>query len=143
MISVLLHCWFYRIEFYPFTAMQMFSSVDTSGVVPYTKVLAHRESGAISPARFTDDINARYGRVLRQCIGQMQLKDVDICKKFLQTTASAHNKKARPGEKITKYEIQIWKWDFRSNPSDPNYGNLTKRLFFEITTGGEALEKGT
>jgi len=141
-IFVLLYCWFHRIEFYPFTAMQMFAGVDTSGVIYYEKVLAHRESGVITRARFEDDIgvmahNGRYLRVLRRCMQQ------STCKKFLHAAASAHNKKARPGEKVTKYEIQVWKWDFRSNPSDPNHGNVINRSFFEITAGGEAQEKDT
>ena len=143
LIFVLLSCWFHQIEFYPFTAMQMFSSVNTSGVITYQRVLAHRESGAIVPARFEDDIgvmarNARYNRVLRRCLGQY----VDTCKKFLHAAASAHNKKAVPGEKVTKYEIQEWKWDHRSNPSDPHHGNLTKRLIFEIDAGREGSGKG-
>jgi len=145
-IFVLLYCWFHRIEFYPFTAMQMFSEVNTSGVIAYRKALAHRESGAIAPARFEDGIgvmarNGRYNRVLRRCMAQ-KLKDVDTCKKFLHAAASAHNKKAPPGEKVTKYEIQEWKWDHRSNPSDPNHGNLTKRLIFEIDAGRESSGKG-
>ena len=49
-----------------------------------------------------------------------------ICKKFLSAAASAYNKKAQPGERVTQYEIQVWNWDFRSYPFDPNYGNLTR-----------------
>jgi predicted DCC family thiol-disulfide oxidoreductase YuxK len=141
-IFVLLNCWFYQIEFYPFTAMQMFSKVDTSGVIYYFKVLAHHESGAVSPARLQEAIKARSGRVVRGCVGPKQLEDVDICEKYLHATASAHNKKARPGEKITKYEIQIWEWNFRSNPSDPNHGNVIRRLIFEINAGGIGSGKG-
>jgi predicted DCC family thiol-disulfide oxidoreductase YuxK len=139
-IFVLLYCWFYHIEFYPFTGMPMFTGVNTSGVITYDKILAHRESGAVSPARIEDSIgamahNARYGRVFAQCIEPTQPTDVDICEKFLHVTASAYNKKARPGETITKYEFQRWIWDFRSNPLDPNYGNLTERFIFEIKDG--------
>jgi hypothetical protein len=36
---------------------------------------------------------------------------------------------------VTQYEIQVWTWDFRSYPFDPNYGNLTDRFVFEINTG--------
>ena len=34
------------------------------------------------------------------------------------------------------YEIQVWTWDFLSNPGDPHYGNLTKRFIFEIEEDG-------
>jgi predicted DCC family thiol-disulfide oxidoreductase YuxK len=142
---VLLHCWFYRIEFYPFTAMQMFSHVDSSGVIYYFKVLTHRESGATAPARFEDDIgmmarNGRYGVFIQVCERQLRLKDVYMCEKVLHAIASAHNN-ARPGDKITKYEIQVWEWDFRSNPSDPNHGNVIRRVIFEINSGEQAQEK--
>jgi len=148
-IFVLLYCWLYRIEFYPFTAMQMYAGVNTSGVITYTKTLAHHESGTIYPARFEDYIavyshNARYGRVLGQCIEQKQLKDADICEKFLRAAAAAHNEIGHHGEKVTKYEIQIWTWDFRSYPFDPNHGKVTERFIFEMNTrralGEETLE---
>jgi len=143
---VLLYCWFYRIEFYPFTAMQMFSNANTSGVIKYYKVLTHRESGAIAPARFEDNIgmmarNGRYGFVVQGCAERWSPRYVDICEKFLHAVASADNK-AHPGEKVTKYEIQVLRWDFRSNPSDPNYGNVIGRFIYEIKAGGQAQQKG-
>jgi hypothetical protein len=36
---------------------------------------------------------------------------------------------------VTQYEIQVWNWDFRSYPSDPNYGSLTARFVHEINAG--------
>ena len=66
---------------------------------------------------------------------------IEICKKFLSAAASAYNKKAQPGERVTQYEIQVWIWDFLSYPSDPNYGKLTDRFTFEINTGRALREK--
>ena len=63
------------------------------------------------------------------------------CKKFLTAAASAYNKKAQPGERVTQYELQLWRWDFLSYPSDPNYGKLTDRFAFEINTGRALREK--
>jgi hypothetical protein len=90
------------------------------------------------PARIEDGIGAlsydgRYSRVIQKCFGQPA--DVDVCKKFLTANASAYNKRALPGGKLTHYEIQKWTWDFRNNPSDPKYGNLTDRLILEIKPG--------
>ena len=145
MIFVLLHCWLYRFEFYPFTGMPMYAGVNTSGVITYLKNMAHDESGAVYPASFEEYMgvlshNARFERVLGHCMTQKQPKDVDICKKFMHAAASAHDKTAHHGEKVTKYEIQIWTWDFRSYPFDPNHGKVTERFIVDVNTG-QALRK--
>ncbi|MBE9129030.1 MULTISPECIES: hypothetical protein [unclassified Coleofasciculus] len=125
----------YRVEFYPFTAWQMYSkSSTTSGDITYYKELAHYESGVISKAHLDRAIgamaNGRYKRVTRKfCFDP---KKVDICKKFLSVSGSVYNRKAASGEKVTHYEIQQWSWNFLSNPSDPNRGHLEDRFVFEI-----------
>jgi hypothetical protein len=142
----LLFC-FYRIEFYPFTSWRLYSASKTSGKVAYKKVLAQYESGVSSPARLEDTIgalawDARYSRFLAKCF-QDQPKAVAICKKFLSAAAAAYNKKAPPGERVTHYEIQVWNWDFRSYPFDPNYGHMTHRFILEINTGRALREEMT
>jgi hypothetical protein len=42
---------------------------------------------------------------------------------------------------VNAYEIQLWTWDFRSDPEDTNYGNMTKRFTFEIKEESTAGEK--
>jgi predicted DCC family thiol-disulfide oxidoreductase YuxK len=131
--------WFYHVEFYPLTSWDVYSYSDTSGRVVYMKVFARDESGMSFPARLEDAIGAlsydgRYSRVIQKCFGQPT--DVDVCQKFLTASASAYDKKAPPGGKLTQYEIQKWTWDFRNNPSDPNYGNLTDSFIHEIKAGG-------
>ena len=140
-----LFCWFFRIEFYPFTSWHLYSGSNTSGKVQYRKVFAQRESGVSSHARFEDTIGAlaldnRYASHLDKCFGE-QPGDVETCKKFLSAAASAYNKKAQPGERVRQYEIQVWIWDFLSYPFDPNYGKLTDRFAFEINTGKALREK--
>jgi len=144
-IVVALLCWFYRIEFYPFTSWHLYSGSDTSGKVEYRKVFAQYESGVSSRARLEDTIGAlaldnRYSLFLWQCFEEKP-SDVEICKKFLSAAASAYNKKAQPSGRMTQYEIQVWTWDFRSYPFDPNYGKLTDRFVFEISTGMARREK--
>ena len=73
-IVVSLLCWFYRIEFYPFTSWHLYSGSNTSGKVEYLKVFAQRESGVSSRARFEDTIgalawDARYSPHLDNCFG--------------------------------------------------------------------------
>ena len=138
-VVVALLCWFYRIEFYPFTSWHLYSGSDTSGKVEYRKVFAQYGSGISSRARLEDTIGAlaldnRYSLFLWQCFEEKP-SDVELCKKFLGAAAAAYNKKAQPSGRVTQYEIQLWTWDFRSYPFDPNYGKLTDRFVFEISTG--------
>jgi predicted DCC family thiol-disulfide oxidoreductase YuxK len=128
---VALLCWSYRIEFYPFTSWHLYTGLNTTGKVEYYKVLARYESGITSPARLEDGIgalafDARYSPFLEQCFSEPS--DIYSCKRFLTAEASVYNNKARPGGKITHYEIQQWIWDFRANPLDPQHGNLVKRF---------------
>jgi predicted DCC family thiol-disulfide oxidoreductase YuxK len=144
-IVVALYCWLYHIEFYPFTSWHLYSGSDTSGKVEYPKVFAQYGSEVSSRARFEDTIGAlaldsRYALFLWKCFEE-EPSVVEICKKFLSAAATAYNKKAQPGERVTQYEIQVWTWDFRSYPSDANYGKLTDRFVFEINTGRALREK--
>jgi hypothetical protein len=144
-IVVALFCWFFRIEFYPFTSWHLYSNSKVSGIVQYWKVFAQRESGVRSPARFEDTIGAlaldnRYGPHIDKCFRE-QPSDVELCKKFLTSAASAYNKKAQPGNRITQYEIQLWMWNFLSSPSDPHYGKPTDRFVLDINTGRALREK--
>jgi predicted DCC family thiol-disulfide oxidoreductase YuxK len=138
-------CWLYHVEFYPFTSWDVYSYLDVSGKVTYVKVFGRDESGMRFPARFEDGIGAlsydgRYSRVIQKCFGEPT--DVYVCKKFLNASASAYNKRAFTGARLTQYEIQKWMWDFRNHPSDPNYGKLTARFTANVAPG-KALTAST
>jgi predicted DCC family thiol-disulfide oxidoreductase YuxK len=134
----------YRIEFYPLTAWHLYAKLNSSGVVTYQKVFGHQPSGAIVPVRLEDAIGAlrwdgRYRQKLQLCIDGVReerkrvvSKKVDICKKFLTASGVVYNAKSPPDRKITHFEIQEWAWDFRSHPSDPEYGKVTDRIVVEI-----------
>jgi predicted DCC family thiol-disulfide oxidoreductase YuxK len=147
-ILVLLLIFYYRIEFYPFTSWtSLYTTSKTSGKVQYKKVFAQYESGVSSPARLEDTIgalawDARYSKFLDKCF-EGQPEAVAICKKFLSAAAAAYNKKAPPGKRVTQYELQVWTWDFRSYPFDPNYGHMTRRFILEINTGRALREEMT
>jgi predicted DCC family thiol-disulfide oxidoreductase YuxK len=141
---VALLCWFYRIEFYPFTSWHLYSGLNNTGKIEYYKVLARYESGVTSPARLEDGIGAlafdgRYSPFLDQCFGEPS--DIHSCKKFLTAEASVYNKKARLGERVTHYEIQLWTWDFRANPLDPQHGHMVKRFVHQTNEGPGELSK--
>jgi predicted DCC family thiol-disulfide oxidoreductase YuxK len=137
-MAVMGSIWALRIEYYPLTAMPMFASVRKS-VVTYFKTLGHRESGVISPIYLEDSlgawsINSRYEPLFDLCFSEKP-RDLELCKKTLNVLGTAYNKKTPPGEKLTCYEIQRWKWDFVSNPQDPHYGTLDARMIFDIPSG--------
>jgi hypothetical protein len=133
---------FYRVEFYPLTAWQLYSVLNTSGKITYYKVLGHQASGAIVQVRFEDAVGAlgwdgRYTRELKQCFGgvgwsNFVSKDVDICKKFLTASGFVYNEKASPNRKMTHFEIQERVWDFRANPSDPEHGKVINSIIVAI-----------
>jgi predicted DCC family thiol-disulfide oxidoreductase YuxK len=128
---MMLYSWYHGVEFYPLTSWQLYTGSNESGSITYRKVLARYESGVTLPARLEDTIGAlaldnRYSPLLQKCFGQPS--DIEICKEFLNTAGSVYNKKARPGGKITHYEIQRWTWDFRANPLDPQHGDLVERF---------------
>jgi predicted DCC family thiol-disulfide oxidoreductase YuxK len=134
-VGVSLLCWFWYVEFYPLTSWHLYSYTDNSGKVTYLKVFARYESGLTSRARLEDTIGAvafdgRYWPAIEKCFGKTS--DLDICNKFLAAAGSAYNKKARPSDKVTQYQIEKWTWDFLSNPSDPHYGNLVDRFILDI-----------
>jgi predicted DCC family thiol-disulfide oxidoreductase YuxK len=139
--------WVYQIEFYPFTSFShLYSTASTSGKVEYKKVLARHKSGVSARARLEETIgalawDARYSRFLARCF-QERPADVAICKTFLRAAAAAYNKQVPPGERVTHYEIQVWHWDFRASPFDPNYGQWIDRFVYDITTG-RALRETT
>jgi predicted DCC family thiol-disulfide oxidoreductase YuxK len=143
LIAVMGAIWALRIEYYPLTAMPMFTSVGKS-VVTYFKTLGHRESGAVSPIALEDSlgawsINSRYELLFDLCFSDKP-RDLDLCKKTLGVLGTAYNKKTPRGEKVTRYEIQRWTWDFVSNPKDPNYGTLDARMIFDIPSGNIARQ---
>ena len=145
---------FYRVEFYPvMTAWHLYAGLPKSGEISYFKALGHQASGATVPVRVGDSVGAlrwdgRDTRILNQCfdgfhdeVGRIVTKNLDICQKFLAVSGSIYNKKSPPDRKITHLEIQEWVWNFRSNPSDPEYGKVTNHVIVEIEPVSAAAKK--
>ncbi len=134
LIGTVLFCWLLRIEFYPFTAMQMYTKWGPIQPITYYKVLARYESGAASRAPL-ETIKAladsRYRAVIALAFSPAR---AELCKKYLAAVAAAYNARAAPGKKITGFEVQKWTWDFRSAPGDPAHGVLAGRVVFAPST---------
>ncbi|MGB3295836.1 MAG: hypothetical protein WBB01_22870 [Phormidesmis sp.] len=134
--AILMSAWLLKIEFYPFTAVQMFSGKDTSGQVSYTKVIGHYESGTaarmipekIIPAAFDD----HYAEDIKRCLSD-DLEERQVCEKLLATVGSVYNQKNSSKEKMIEVEVQEWQYNFReSRSSNSSYGKLMKRSMIEI-----------
>jgi predicted DCC family thiol-disulfide oxidoreductase YuxK len=130
--AVLLFCWAQRIEFYPFTAMQMYTKWGPVGPITYYKVIARYESGETSRAPLEKAIPAmadsRYRAVIANAFSPSK---VDVSRKYLVAVAAAYNSRALPGRRLTELEIQKWQWDYLANPSDEKYGLLSDRFVFD------------
>jgi predicted DCC family thiol-disulfide oxidoreductase YuxK len=136
LVTILLSCWILRIEFYPLTAMQMYTRWGPIQPITYYKVLARYESGETSRAPLERAIGAladsRYRRVIADAFSPTH---VERCKRYLTAVAAAYNRRASPGKRLTEFEIQKWDWDFVANPTDPSYGVLSERFVFSPHPG--------
>jgi len=127
--ALLITCWALRIEEFPFTAMQMYSKPNLTGVIDWYAVVATDESGyrfrapieAAIPA-FRD---ARYRRVIRQSYGPSSEKRA-LAEAFLAAFLRAHNESPTPGERIVAVEAQHWRWDYARDPGDSARGVLAE-----------------
>ena len=111
--SMIMAAWITRIEFYPLTAMQMFSWRDRTGVVEYYRVLAHRRSGRVETG------------ALRTCtyrtfaITPVVKKAFDprgraVCREYLAMCAVRANRTG--ADPLVQFEVERWRWDLRSDP---------------------------
>jgi hypothetical protein len=127
--ALLITCWALRIEEYPFTAMQMYSKPNLSGVIDWYAVVATDESGGRFRAPIEAAIpalrDARYRRVIRQSYDPSPEKRA-LAEEFLAAFLRAHNASAAPGERIVAVEAQRWRWDYSRDPNDSAHGELVE-----------------
>jgi predicted DCC family thiol-disulfide oxidoreductase YuxK len=137
LVVVMTVAFFFKIEFYPFTAMQLFTGLRTSEVT-YYRVLGERESGERSRVRLEDAVpltsfNGRYSIHLWSCFEDDPAEE-EICRKFLTASLAAYNRKSPPHERLIAYEVHEVIWDHRVSPDDPMYGRVAERV--TVTAGG-------
>lgn len=121
--AVLLLTWALRIEFYPLSAMQMYSEARTSGEVEYFKVLATDAAGRRGPAQLADAVgalaDARYRKVL---YGSFEPGGRPVAEDLLRAVADRHGRARPPEERIVRFDVELWRWDYRRHPDDPDHG---------------------
>lgn len=131
--------WIFRVEFYPFTGMQMFSQKRTEPVV-YERVLAHLESGQNVRAPIERSIRAmsdsRYRRVLQMAFDDQR---ESVTSAFLDAVQTRWNGSAATGtDRIVGFEVQRWEWHYLQEPAHPTYGRIVARRVF--SPDGDQLE---
>jgi hypothetical protein len=118
-VGLLLFFWAVRIESYPLTAWQMYSSADDSGRVDYQRVVARYESGDSGRAPLEMGIPAldrplvagtRYRRLIGRSFDHED--DRRVAETLLRTSAERYNAMPR-GRTIVEIEVERWLWDFR------------------------------
>ncbi len=126
--GLLLFCWAIRIEEYPFTAMQMYSKPNRTGVIEWYAVVATRESGATERAPLERTIPAlrdsRYRRALRHGFDPASRPGAEA---LLAVFLRDYNAGAAPGARLAAVEVQRWRWDYARQPDDPQHGELDAR----------------
>jgi hypothetical protein len=134
-----LYVWTNRIEYYPFTSVQMFITRPQT-VVTYFKTIGHWESGRVGPIQLEDtlpvmSINSRYEMLLDRCFNQSG-NDRPLCDKMLSILGDAYNKKVPVGSRLTQLDLQRWKWDFAAQAGDPNFGAMELRVIGDVNPDG-------
>ncbi len=137
LILLLGFCWLYRIEFFPFTAMQMYSGSKWRGTTPiiYYRAYAvrasgHRSKGAFNKAVGVMAINSRYRPVMWKCFGSPD--NVEICRSFLRASGEAYNRRTPADQRIVQFEIQQWNWDYVQYPGDLSRAVLASQIVVDM-----------
>jgi predicted DCC family thiol-disulfide oxidoreductase YuxK len=127
LISLLLGVWVFRLEWYPFTSVQMFSTYDNSGVVTYYKCFATDAFGNRyeAPLEKMGRGVSRYRPILSGAFYDDAGRKK--CIEMLQFCGTTHNA-ARPRNPVVKLEVEQRKWDFLNDRNNPQHGEVTDRL---------------
>jgi hypothetical protein len=137
--------WVLRLEFYPLTAMQMFSKV-RGPVVVWETATAQRSDGGRMRAPIEQSIPAmadsRYRRILQRAIGPEGSNDPTV-QAFFEACARAWNEQATPAERIVAFEVTRWRWDYEAEslPADGEPGTAVATRRYVI--GSELVAVGT
>lgn len=130
--AVMATAYIYRIEYFPLTAVQMYTTPRlTETVIPYYRVWAHTESGAVISGEqlMAETIPAmadgRSRRVIARCFSKQKRP---ICTDVLRSSAAIYNRTAPPGQRIARFDVQWWEWDFATQPASHQPGSLIQTV---------------
>ncbi len=112
--AVVCAAWLVRVEFYPLTAMQMFSWRARGTSIDFYRVIAHHRSGATGPAPLRGCAYRTFAitPVVKKAFDPVQRP---ICAEYLETCAARYN--ARVRDPVDRFELEKWVWDLRADPT--------------------------
>lgn len=132
MLLFLASWWVTKIELYPLTPLKMFTSHEEAadaGVVSYVRAIVHYEDGSSGRAPFENWIGAmregRFRPVVRNAFRDSA--GLETGKQFLDAAIRAANAREDDHPRVSSVELQVWQWNFREDPDNPDYGVMTDR----------------
>jgi predicted DCC family thiol-disulfide oxidoreductase YuxK len=141
MFWFMLGIWVMRIEFYPVTSMQMFTTYAKNSVVDYYRAYVFYEDGTSEIARFEKMGGgiARYGPTLKapfqdELDERVRAKKRDDCIALMTRSANHWNTSNPPsGKRIVRVETHHKQWDFVKQRDDrTNWGQTVRKITVEI-----------
>ena len=118
--------WVTKLSFYPLTPLRMFTGHKgdaDAGVVSYGRAVVHYEDGGSERAAFGRWIGAvRAGRT--RVIVMDAFRDaegLEEAKRFLDAVMRAAGA-GDHGARMSSVELQLWRWNFRDDPDNPDRG---------------------
>lgn len=131
---VLAAAWYQRLEWFPFTGMQMYSqprSAHAKQYIDHIKVYATDASGQTWPANLGKMSGvARYWRVVED--GFKTPRQRRTAEKFIRSAAERFNRTAPVGKRVTQMRVEQWRWDYVNHPADENRGAPVAEIHVEI-----------
>jgi predicted DCC family thiol-disulfide oxidoreductase YuxK len=129
---LLLGCWVNRVEFYPLTAMQMFSTYDTTGTVIHYRVYMTDEAGntRIAYLEHMGVGNTRYRPTLKNAF--VDPPGREKCHELLAKCADYWNRRVPPEQRVAKFEVHMLVWDFINDRYNEHYGEVTETFTYEV-----------
>jgi len=132
-LAALLISGVFRIEFYPFSAWQMYSGRNRSGDVEYFRVLRRDASDRVSTASLDASVGVykavRYRDILWTAFDETRISSLGA---FLDICGERCNRGTAPQERVVAFEIEKWQWNWLKEPESPEHGRMTGRYVHPI-----------
>jgi len=128
----LLSLWARRVEYYPLTSMQMFSTYDNSGLVTYYRVYHTNETGETREAPLAEMGIGRphYWGLLIDAFetdpGREKLVEI------LQHVGTSWNGVAEQGQRVVRFEVHKRQWDFVRSRLDQALGDTVEQFAVDL-----------
>lgn len=136
---VLFAAWYQRLEWFPFTGMQMYSqprSAHAKQYIDHLKIYATDASGYTWPANFRKMSGVeRYWRVIEDGFKTPQQRQT--AERFITAAVDRYNRSVPTSKRVTQMRVEQWRWDYVANPGDENRGAPVAELVVEVP--GESL----